>query len=104
MDHTQALNQPDILGNGPVAGIATALARGVRKVSAALKVLRLDFVFQRDWRRIEPSERILKNMNAPGDYKEALKWSAKRLKERLHVKKPRPAPKRKRRIVPRRRK
>ena len=169
MDHTQAHNGPDILGNGPVAGIATALAathsrwnlivacdlpylsaewldwllsralqsraeaviprtvrgieplaavyhreclapisaalaRGVRKVSDAIAELRVELVYAREWRRIEPSGLSLRNMNAPRDYKEALKWSAKRLNERGHVKKPRPAPKRKRRSVPRRRK
>jgi molybdenum cofactor guanylyltransferase len=169
MDRMQALNRPGILGNGPVAGIATALAathsrwnlivacdlpylsaewldwmlsralrsrgeaviprtvrgieplaavyrreclapisaalaRGVRKVSDAIAELRVEFVYPREWRRIEPNGLILRNMNAPGDYNEALKWSAKRLNETEHVKKPPPAPKRKRRSVPRRHK
>jgi len=169
MDHPQALNRPDILGNGPVAGITTALeathslwnlivacdlpylstewldwllsralrsqgeaviprtvrgieplaavyrreclapisaalARGVRKVSVAIAELRVELVYPLEWRRIEPNGLILRNMNAPGDYKEALKWSAKPLNEREHVKKPRRAPKRKRRSVPRRHK
>ena len=87
------------------AAIAAALARGVRKVSDAIEELRVDLVYPREWRQIEPSELILKNMNAPGDYEEAREWwSDKRLNEREHVKKPRPAPKRKRRSVPRWRK
>jgi molybdopterin-guanine dinucleotide biosynthesis protein A len=87
-----------------LAPISAALARGVRKVSDAIAELRVELVYAREWRRIEPSGLSLRNMTAPRDYKEALKWSAKRLNERGHVKKPRPAPKRKRRSVPRRRK
>jgi molybdenum cofactor guanylyltransferase len=88
-----------------LAPISAALARGVRKVSDAVAELRVEFVYPREWLRIEKSGLILKNMNAPGDYEEAREWwSAKRLNEREHVKKPRPAPKRKRRSVPRRRK
>jgi molybdopterin-guanine dinucleotide biosynthesis protein A len=87
------------------ATITSALARGVRKVSDAIGELRLDLVYPREWQRIDPSELILINMNAPRDYTEARKWwSAERLSEKEHVKKPRPAPQRKRRSVPRRRK
>jgi molybdopterin-guanine dinucleotide biosynthesis protein A len=87
------------------APIIAALDRGVRKVSDAIEELRVELVYPRDWRRIEPSELILKNMNAPRDYTEARKWwSAERLGEKQHVKKPPRAPKRKRRSAPRRRK
>jgi molybdopterin-guanine dinucleotide biosynthesis protein A len=87
------------------APIMTALARGVRKVSDAIDELRVELVYPREWRRIEPNELILRNMNAPRDYNEARKWwSAERLSEREHVKKPRRAPKRKRRSAPRQRK
>jgi len=87
------------------APIIAALDRGVRKVSDAIEELRVELVYPRDWRRIEPSELILKNMNAPRDYTEARKWwSAERLCERQHVKKLRRAPKRKQRSAPRRRK
>ncbi len=167
MDHAQPLNGPDILGIGPLAGIATALAathapwnlivacdlpnlsakwldwllscalrsrgeiviprtergieplaavyrrecrapiaaalaRGVRKVSDALRV---ELVYPREWRRIEPSELILKNMNAPGDYEEARNWwTAERLSRNAHVRKPQLEPEAKRLSVPRRRK
>ena len=37
------------------APIAAALARGVRKVSDAIAELRVEFVYPREWRRIEPS-------------------------------------------------
>jgi molybdenum cofactor guanylyltransferase len=87
------------------AAITAAVARGVRKVSDAIEELRLDFVYPREWRRMDPSELILRNMNEPRDYTEARKWwSAERLSEREHVRKPRPTPKRKRRSAPRRNK
>jgi molybdenum cofactor guanylyltransferase len=87
------------------APIVAALARGVRKVSDAIEDLRLDFVYPRDWHRIERSRLILKNMNAPGDYEQARSWwTDERLNRNEHVRKPRSAPKRKRRSVPRRRK
>ncbi len=160
MDHAQPLNGPDILGIGPLAGIATALAathapwnlivacdlpylsakwldwllscalrsrgevviprtergieplaavyrrecrapiaaalaRGVRKVSDAIAKLRVEL----------PSELILKNMNAPGDYEEARNWwTAERLSRNAHVRKPQLEPEAKRLSVPRRRK
>jgi len=85
--------------------IAAAYARGVRKVSDAIKELRMDFVYPREWRRIDPNGLVLRNMNAPGDYEEALKWwAAERLSENEHVRKLQRAPKRQRRSAPRRRK
>jgi molybdopterin-guanine dinucleotide biosynthesis protein A len=85
--------------------IAAALARGVRKVSDAIEELRLDFVYPREWRGIDPNGRVLRNMNAPGDYEEALKWwAAEGLRENEHVRKLQRAPKRQRRSAPRRRK
>jgi molybdenum cofactor guanylyltransferase len=85
--------------------IAAALGRGTRKVSDAIEELRLDFVHPREWRHIDPSELILRNMNAPRDYEQALKWwLGERLSQSEHVKKPRPARRRKRRSAPPRRK
>src|SRR5579862_1441785 len=85
--------------------IAAALARGVRKVSDSIEELRLDFVYSREWRRIDPNELVLRNMNAPGDYEKAQKWwSVGRLRAGEHVRTLPRAPKRKRRSVPRRRK
>ena len=87
------------------APIAATLERGTRKVSAAIEELRLDFVYPREWRQIDPGELTLRNMNAPRDYEEALKWwLAERLSENKHVKKPPRAPRRKRRSAPHRRK
>jgi molybdenum cofactor guanylyltransferase len=87
------------------AQIAGALTRGVRKVSDAIEELRVDHVYPREWRRIDPHGLILKNMNAPGDYAEARNWwTTGRLKKNEHVSGPLRAPKRKRRSAPRRRK
>jgi molybdopterin-guanine dinucleotide biosynthesis protein A len=87
------------------APLAAALARGMRKVSDAVEELRLDFVYPREWRRIDPRELTLRNMNAPRDYEEAQKWwSVGRVRKSEHVRKPRPAPKRKQRSAPRKNK
>jgi len=84
------------------ATVAAALARGVRKVSDAIKALRVDLVYPREWRSIDSSGMILRNMNAPGDYEEARKWwASERLRENEHIMKPQRAPKRKRRSAPR---
>jgi molybdopterin-guanine dinucleotide biosynthesis protein A len=62
--------------------IATALERGERKVSDVIEGLRLEVVPQREWRRLDPSALVLKNMNTPGDYDEARKWwDAEKLRE-----------------------
>ena len=83
------------------APVAAALARGVRKVSDAIEEFRVDFVYPREWRKIDSSGLILRNMNAPGDYEEARTWwAAERLSKSEHVTKPQPAPKRKRRSAP----
>jgi molybdopterin-guanine dinucleotide biosynthesis protein A len=87
------------------APIAAALGRGVRKVSDAIEELRVDFAYPSEWRRIDSSGLILRNMNAPGDYEEARKWwAAGRLSKNEHVRTPRSTPKRERRSAPRRRK
>ena len=85
--------------------IAAALSRGVRKVSDAIEELRVDFVYPREWRGIDPSGLVLRNMNAPEDYEEALKWwAAERLRENEHVRKLQRAPKREPRSAPHRHK
>jgi molybdopterin-guanine dinucleotide biosynthesis protein A len=63
------------------APIAAALARGARKVTDVIDELRMDVVYQREWRRLDPRGLVLKNMNTPEDYDEARKW---RGAERLH--------------------
>jgi molybdopterin-guanine dinucleotide biosynthesis protein A len=85
--------------------IAAALARGVRKVSEAIEGLQAEVVRASEWREAEPSELILKNMNAPGDYEEARQWwLAGRKTENAHVRNPHVKPKRKQRSAPRLRK
>src|SRR5882762_4562912 len=87
------------------AQIAAALARGVRKVSDVIEELGVDYVYPREWRRIDPHGLILKNMNAPGDYEEARTWwTTERVNKSEHVIEPPQAPKQKRRSAPRRRK
>jgi hypothetical protein len=57
----------------------------------------VNVVYAYEWRQTEPSELILRNMNAPGDYEEARqRWSAERSGEIAHVRKPRLEPKAKR--------
>jgi molybdenum cofactor guanylyltransferase len=85
--------------------VTAALARGVRKVSEAIAELRVDFVEPRQWRRIDRSEMILRNMNAPEDYEKAQEWwLAERLSESEHVRELQRTPTRESRSAPRRRK
>jgi molybdopterin-guanine dinucleotide biosynthesis protein A len=70
------------------APISAALARGVRKVSEAIEELRLDLVYPAEWRRIDPNELVLKNMNEPEDY-EAARKAAKRVHANELVRGPR---------------
>jgi molybdopterin-guanine dinucleotide biosynthesis protein A len=87
------------------APIATALARGVRKVSDVIETLEVEFVYPREWRHADSGGFVLRNMNGPEDYEEARKWwLTVQSSERAHVRKPRRAPKRKRRSAPRRNK
>ena len=72
--------------------IAAALARGVRKVTDAIRELRIDVVYASEWRRLDPRALVLKNMNTPRDYEEARKWwRARRLREGNPIRKPRRA-------------
>jgi molybdopterin-guanine dinucleotide biosynthesis protein A len=83
------------------APLAAALARGTRKVSDAIEACRVDFVYPHEWRRIERSELILRNMNSPGDYAEAQNWWAtSRLRASEHVRGRRWMPKRRPRSAP----
>jgi molybdenum cofactor guanylyltransferase len=74
------------------APIAAALSRGARKVTDVIEELRMDVVYQREWRRLDPRALVLKNMNTPEDYADARKWwSAERLHESEPVDKARQA-------------
>lgn len=82
------------------APIAAALARGARKVTDVIEELRMDVVYQREWRRLDPRALVLKNMNTPADYDEARKWwDAERVGEGEHVDKARQARKGSSRII-----
>lgn len=54
--------------------IVAALRRGVRKVTDAMEQFRVEIVTVRDWRHLDPDERVLRNMNTPEDYEEARRW------------------------------
>lgn len=94
-----------VYGRECAAPIASALARGVRKVSEAIQELRLEIVDSNEWRRIDSSGLILRNMNEPGDYEEARqRWEAQHQSIGEQLKTPRRAPKQRARSVPRQRK
>jgi molybdopterin-guanine dinucleotide biosynthesis protein A len=52
--------------------MAALLGRGIRKVLDAIGEFRVEFVFEREWRHIDPGGRVLRNMNTPTDYDEAV--------------------------------
>jgi molybdenum cofactor guanylyltransferase len=54
--------------------IIEALERGTRKVTDAMEQFRMEFIAEKDWLHIDPSGRVLRNMNAPEDYEEARRW------------------------------
>jgi molybdopterin-guanine dinucleotide biosynthesis protein A len=56
------------------APIMAALGRGVRKVIDAMAEFRTELFSENDWNELDPEGRVLKNMNAPGDYEEAKEW------------------------------
>jgi molybdopterin-guanine dinucleotide biosynthesis protein A len=56
------------------APIVQSVHKGVRKVTEALKQLRVETVAEHEWREIDPQGRVLMNMNTPADYDEARKW------------------------------
>ena len=58
--------------------IADALSRGGRKVTDVISKFRMDVVDASEWQQVDPEGLVLKNMNAPADYEEALKWWAAR--------------------------
>lgn len=58
--------------------IVEALTRGERKVTDVIQNFEMDVVEASEWRHIDPGSLVLKNMNTPADYAEALKWWAVR--------------------------
>ena len=54
--------------------LADALGRGVRKVSEALRDLRVDRIPEAEWRALDPEGNVLANMNTPEEYAQARQW------------------------------
>jgi molybdopterin-guanine dinucleotide biosynthesis protein A len=51
--------------------IAAELERGVRKITEALAVLKVEYIASEEWKAFDSAGRLFKNMNAPADYEEA---------------------------------
>jgi molybdenum cofactor guanylyltransferase len=54
--------------------LSEALARGVLKVSEALRDLRVDRIPEAEWRVADPEGNVLANMNTPEEYAQACQW------------------------------
>ena len=54
--------------------LAEALGRGVRKVSEALRDLRVARIPEAEWRALDPEGNVLANMNTPEEYARARQW------------------------------
>jgi molybdopterin-guanine dinucleotide biosynthesis protein A len=54
-----------------VVAISEQLARGIRKVTAALAGLRLDLILPEEWKAFDSGGLLFKNMNSPQDYRRA---------------------------------
>jgi molybdopterin-guanine dinucleotide biosynthesis protein A len=83
--HSTAQALVPLTANGlqPLAGVyrrecaeplSNALARGVRRVTEALRALPMEIVREGDWESVDPNACVLKNMNFPEDYEEAKRW------------------------------
>ena len=51
--------------------MATALDRGVRKITDALANLTIETIAPAEWKRFDPRGRLFKNINTPADYDDA---------------------------------
>ena len=54
--------------------LAAALARGERKVSDAIRDLRVELIPEAEWRDADPEGNVLANMNTPEEYACARQW------------------------------
>ena len=59
--------------NSAVPAILAAFDAGTRKVTEALKQLRVEVLDERDWKRFDTNGRLFWNMNTAADYEEALR-------------------------------
>ena len=65
------------------APIAAALERSVRKVTDVTAECRTECLIESEWKKHDPENRVLRNMNTPADYEEAQAWWVRRrVKER----------------------
>ncbi len=55
-------------------GLAEALGRDVRKVSEALRDLRVARIPEAEWQALDSEGNVLANMNTPEDYAQACQW------------------------------
>ena len=53
------------------ATLRLAFDRGTRKISEAMKHLRVEILDERHWKRFDSAGRLFWNMNTPADYEEA---------------------------------
>jgi len=57
--------------------LQSAFGRGVRKVTEAMKLLRMEVLDEAHWKRFDSHGRLFCNMNTPQDYEEAARvWLA----------------------------
>ena len=54
------------------ATLQQAFERGTRKVTEAMKQLRVEILDETHWKRFDSAERLFWNMNTPADYEEAI--------------------------------
>jgi len=54
--------------------LGEVLGRGVRKVSEALRDLRVARILEAEWRALDPEGNVLANMNTPEEYARACEW------------------------------
>jgi molybdopterin-guanine dinucleotide biosynthesis protein A len=60
-----------------VDSLQSTFEDGVRKVTEAMKRLRMEILDETHWKRFDSAERLFWNMNTPQDYQEALQmWKA----------------------------
>lgn len=53
--------------------LRSAFENGVRKVTEAMKQIRVEVLDEKDWKRFDSAGRLFWNMNTPQDYQDALK-------------------------------
>jgi molybdopterin-guanine dinucleotide biosynthesis protein A len=60
--------------SGGAENLQRAFDRGVRKVTEAMKQLRMEIIDESDWKRFDSAGRLFWNMNTSADYQEAKKF------------------------------